>query len=138
MKQIIKHQFGKRKVVVIDTVSYLDETNNGNVVVAGSHCGSSAARYVIENFNLNGIILNDAGKGKEDAGIAGLEIYERAKVPAAAIDNFTARIGDGLDCYEYGIISAINKKAEQCGIKPGIAAKKAAQLMINGVVIEDK
>lgn len=127
-----KSESRDRKIVVMDSLSYLDETNNGDVVVAGSHCGASAAEYVTENFRLCGVILNDAGKGKEDAGIAGLDVYERAGVPAAAMDAFTARIGDGLDGYESGRISAMNKKAESYGVKRGMPAKEAAILMFNG------
>lgn len=137
MKQTVKHVVGSKKIVIMDTVSYLDESNNGDVVIAGSHCGASAAEYVIKNSKLAGIILNDAGKGKENAGIAGLEVYEKAGMPAAAVDALTARIGDGLDTYESGVISALNNKAEKCGAKIGMTAKETVDLISKEVAGND-
>lgn len=121
----------------MDTIAYMDKSNNGDVVVCGSHGSISAAEYVVERFKPCGIIHNDAGKGKENAGIAGLKIYETIGIPAAAVDAFTARIGDGLDCYEQGIISAINKSAGDCGVKIGMSAKDAALIVFNKRTAKD-
>ncbi|MBI5187576.1 MAG: hypothetical protein HZA07_00665 [Nitrospirae bacterium] len=123
--------FKMSSIVIVDSISCLNESNNGDVVVCGSHGGISAAEYVVNRFRLNGIIVNDAGKGKGSAGIAGLQVYERIGIPAAAVDTFTAMIGNGLDNYECGIISAVNKPAEDCGVKIGMSAKDATLIMFN-------
>lgn len=118
-------------IVVMDSVAYMNESQKGNVIVCGSHGGESAARQVLR-FNPSGVIFNDAGKGKEDAGISGLKLCDEAGIPAAAIDTFSARIGDGMDTYESGIVSAVNDEAVKCGISVGMAAKGAALKMLRG------
>ncbi|MBI3585397.1 MAG: hypothetical protein HY096_15780 [Nitrospinae bacterium] len=124
-------------IVIVDSISCLNESNNGDVVVCGSHGSISAAEYVVNRFRLNGIIVNDAGKGKENAGIAGLQVYERIGIPAAAVDTFTAMIGNGLDNYECGIISAVNNLAGDCGVRVGMSAKDAALMMFNRETIKN-
>ena len=50
-------------------------------------------------------IFNDAGVGRDDAGIAGLDYLEALGIPAAAVGNDTARIGDGSDMMARGVIT---------------------------------
>jgi len=113
------------KIVMMDSAAHMDKNQNGNVIICGSHSGESAAKHMLK-FSPVATIFNDAGKGKENAGIKGLELFEKAGIPAATVDTFSARIGDGTDTYESGIISAVNDLAIKCGVKEGMTAKEAA------------
>ncbi len=116
-------------VVVMDSVAYMDYTQQGNIIVCGSHGGESAARQLLK-FNPGGAMFNDAGKGKDNAGISGLALFNEAGLPAATVDAFSARIGEGMDTYESGVISAMNKEAALCGITVGMSANEAAGRML--------
>ena len=121
-------------VVIMDSVAYMDETQKGNIIVCGSHGGESAARQLLR-FHPGGAIFNDAGKGKDNAGIRGLLLFNEAGIPAAVVDAFSARIGEGMDTYESGVISVVNDEAERHGIKVGMAAKDAALKMLSEPLI---
>lgn len=116
-------------IVVMDSIAYINEQNEGDIIVCGSHGGKSAAEHAAR-FKPKGVIFNDAGRGKNDAGIGGLEILNREGIMAAAVDTMSSRIGEGLDSYNSGVISAANEKAKQVGIETGISAKEAALKML--------
>lgn len=124
----------KHSIVTMDSAVYMNDSQKGNIVLCGSHGGESAARYMLK-FSPGAAIFNDGGKGKENAGIKGLDFFEKAGIPAATVDNFSARIGDGTDTYESGIISVVNNSATQFGIKTGMTAKEAA-LIIKQKLVE--
>lgn len=112
-------------IVTMDSAVYMDDSQSGNIIICGSHGGESAASHMLK-FLPSAAIFNDAGKGKENAGIKGLELFNQAKIPAATVDTFSARIGDGTDTYESGIISAVNDIAIKFGVNVGMTAKEAA------------
>ena len=86
------------RIVLMDSISYISQDNIGDVIICGSHGGKPAAEHAVK-FKPKGVIFNDAGKGKEDAGISGLNSLDRAGIMGAAVDTFSARIGEGLDSY---------------------------------------
>ena len=128
-KQTIVWQSPKGRIVVVDTISYLDEGNEGDIVVGGSHCAKLAAKYACD-FKVRGVILNDAGKGKDNAGIVGLEVLEEHGVPGATVSCMSAYIGNGMSTYEDGEISVVNEQAMKSGISIGMSAKEAAKKML--------
>jgi hypothetical protein len=117
------------RIVIMDSISPITDKNEGDIIVCGSHGGKSAAGHAVK-FKPKGIIFNDAGKGKEDAGIGGLEILEKEGIIGVTVDAFSARIGDGKDSYDSGIVSAVNERARQAGIKIGMSARDAALRML--------
>ena len=120
------------RIVLADTISYLNESHRGCLVVGGSHCAHTTYDWV-KNLGLKGIFLNDAGKGKDNQGISGLPVYDRAGIPAAAIDCMTAMIGDARDAWETGLVSAANKLAAGLGVDEGMAVQKAAMKILKGM-----
>jgi len=116
-------------IILIDSVAHADISHKESIIVCGSHGGESAARYLFQ-FSPGGAIFNDAGKGKDDAGISGLKLLQSYLVPAATVDTFSAVIGDSKDTYESGRISAVNDEASKCGIVIGMHAKEAANKML--------
>jgi hypothetical protein len=109
---------GSRQVVLMDSIAYADADNIGQIVVAGSHGGSSSARYAIDN-PLEMCFLNDAGVGKDNAGIASLAMFDELGRAGATYDSNSARIGDAVDAWECGVVSHVNRTAAGLGFKTG-------------------
>lgn len=136
-EQKIVRQSGKFRLIIVDTTSNVHEGNDTDVIVTGSHCGINSGEY-LASLHIKGTIGNDAGMGKENAGIAGLEILQEHGVPAAAVSCMSARIGDGMSTYEQGKISAANEAARQLGIVVGMTAKEAAHKMFESLIQKAK
>lgn len=117
------------RIVLADTISYLNESHRGCVAVSGSHCAHTTYDWV-KDLGVKGIFLNDAGKGKDNQGISGLPVYDRAGIPAAAIDCMSAMIGDAQDAWETGLISAANKLAATLGAYEGMTVHEAAKRVL--------
>jgi hypothetical protein len=117
-----------RRIIVRDSVTLLDDQATGAVVVSGSHGGIVAAQFAAA-AGVDGVLFNDAGIGKERAGIAGLQFVEQYGVAAATVDYRSARIGDGENCRAYGVISFANRWALDAGVLVGSPAAQAAGLM---------
>ena len=102
------------------------------MIICGSHGGYSAAVLALQG-NIKGVIFNDAGGGKERAGVDGLDILNRYGVPAVAVDAFTARIGIACETAK-GIVSYANALAQNVGVRIGNVAEIAAQVMASATV----
>lgn len=100
----------------------------GKVLVAGSHGGIIAA-YLGAKAGAHALVLNDAGLGKDRAGIAGLLYLEEIGMAAAAVDCMSARIGNGADMLTRGVISHANAFAAVCGVAAGQSCREAAERM---------
>ncbi len=120
---------GSSRIIIVETTSDVDEGNSNDIIITGSHQALNSCEYLLQN-KVKGAIGNDAGKGKQDAGIAGLRLLDEHGIPAAAVDTMTARIGDGDSTYEQGKVSAVNEAARKLGVTPGISAKEAADKML--------
>src|SRR5437870_13790806 len=99
-------------IVVADSITRVGETEApGAVVVNASHGGIYAA-YLAAKLGAAAAIFNDAGIGRDRAGISGLAYLQELGMPAATIGHATARIGDGADMLARGIITHANALAE--------------------------
>ena len=112
-------------ILLVDSVNYLDSAAQGNVVIASSHGGTYAA-YKAAVSGARAVILNDAGVGREDAGIACLDYCERIGMAAAVVSHTSARIGEVADMLRRGIISHANRIAKTVNCTPGTACAHAA------------
>ena len=101
----------------LETGKYAKQAD-GAVVVGGSH-GAVYAAYLSAKAGVRAAIHNDAGIGRDDAGISGLAWAEAHGMAMAATLSGSARIGDGQDMLVRGIISRANPLAAACGVKPG-------------------
>jgi uncharacterized protein YunC (DUF1805 family) len=113
-------------VVILDSLGDLQPSNTNPILVCGSHCGGNRdlAEHV-KNCHVKAVFLNNAGIGKNQAGIRGLSHYEAENVLACAVDNDSAEIGIGYDTYESGIISHITTQTNSIGIQVGDSVKEA-------------
>lgn len=113
------------EIVTADSVTQLGDVA-GRVLVCGSHGGVIAA-CLGAKAGAHALILNDAGLGKDRAGIAGLFYLEAIGMAAATVDCHSARIGDGADMLARGVISHGNAHAALCGVVAGQACREGAE-----------
>lgn len=111
-------------VVLIDSVTEVTPAHAGKVVVTGSHGGSSAGRFALA-VPARLYAFNDAGVGKDDAGIAALAMLDAAGQAAVAVSHGSARIGDAMDTWNSGVISRVNGTAGALGYRAGQALRSA-------------
>lgn len=111
-------QAGRWRVVLVDSITQIEPADAGSIAVSGSHGGTSSADFAAE-VPLALVVFNDAGVGKDEAGIAGLIQLERQGRAAVAISHLSARIGDAADAWENGVISRINAGAARLGLRAG-------------------
>ncbi|MEM8551887.1 MAG: hypothetical protein AAGF45_05855, partial [Pseudomonadota bacterium] len=100
----------------------------GRVVVCGSHGGRYAGLAACA-AGVKAILLNDAGRGLDDAGTEGIAICADNGMAAATLDHDSCRIGNAEDGYARGIVSKANRLAAALGVAPGTTAKEAAKLL---------
>jgi hypothetical protein len=126
----------KRPIIVAPSVTRLPAAGHGGVLVTGSHGGRLPA-YLASVSGAVAVIFNDAGGGLDGAGIAGLKWLDTIGMPAAAVSYASARIGDGHDSVERGIISAFNETAAKLKIKQGIRAKECIKRFVRASISID-
>jgi hypothetical protein len=127
----IVYEEAGRQIALMDSISYIAAEDAGRVIVSGSHGGTAAARYALEQ-PLTGVIFNDAGVGKDRAGIIALDMLADAGVPACAVAHTSARIGEADDTWEHGVVSYVNHKAADLGVIAGMPARGAAHAFLRG------
>jgi hypothetical protein len=115
---------GGRRVVLLDSITWLAEDDAGHIVVSGSHGGRSAGEYAVR-WPLALCCLNDAGVGKDRAGIVALDMLESRGTPAVAYGHVSAHIGDARDAWENGVVTHVNAQARALGFAPGQALRDA-------------
>lgn len=117
------------QVMTATTITKLDDRHVGQVLICGSH-GGIYAGYCAALGKLRAVILNDAGGGLDDAGFASLSYLDRIDMAAATVGHMSARIGDGADMAERGVISHVNATAFALGCRAGQPAMACAELML--------
>jgi hypothetical protein len=120
-------------MIVRDSVTELDASAHGAVVLAASHGGRYAA-WCAARAGVAAVILSDAGGGRNGAGVAGLTLLAALGVPAAAIDIWSARIGDGADCLARGRLSTVNQPAEALGLRVGTPVAAALGMLASATL----
>ena len=113
-------------IVVADSVTALPAHARGAVLVSGSHGGLVAARYA-SSAGVRAAIFNDAGRGKDDAGIAGIVALDGVGMAAAAVAHTSARIADATDTLARGVVSFANARAAAAGVTAGMRCDAAAE-----------
>jgi hypothetical protein len=115
-------------ILTVASCSNIGEDHRGRVVVAGSYGGYFNA-YNASRFLVRGLVMSDAGVGKNDAGIRGLPYLDGIHLAAATADAATCHIGDGEHILEHGIVSHVNQTARRLGCAPGQTVRDCAALM---------
>lgn len=114
-----------RRILITDTITILTPEDRGAIVVSGSHGGISSAQFAIGR-GLAAVFYNDAGIGRDKAGIAGLAHLDGLRVAAMTFGHDTAEIGDGEDSWATGIVTAANEVAQRAGARIGVSVRDVA------------
>ena len=122
---------GSRKVMAMDTISSITPDDAGCIVISGSHGGLSSAEYAARE-PLAMVFFNDAGVGKDNAGIAGLEYLQQRGIAAGVYAHDSAMIGNAFDAWENGVISGLNDLARKAGYMDGTPLHDSIRSVIGG------
>jgi hypothetical protein len=106
----------------------------GKVLISGSYGGEYNA-YHAGKWGIRGVVLNDAGVGKNQAGIRGLEYLDRVELAGATAGADTCHIGDGDHMLEHGRVSFVNRSAGRFGCKVGDSVRRCAELMRDAPIV---
>ena len=124
MRSTLAAIVGVRRVLLLDSITWLAEDDAGHIVVSGSHGGRSAGDYATR-WPLALCCLNDAGVGKDRAGIVALDMLESRGTPAVAYGHMSARIARVADAWQNGIVTHANAQALALGFEPGQLLQEA-------------
>lgn len=105
-----------------DSISYINDSDENKFIISGSHGGMPSVKYAVEN-NVFGAVFNNAGIGKNSAGISGLPYLDENNILGIAVDATSAEIGNAKDTYENGEISNYNNLASEYGAQKGMRLK---------------
>lgn len=117
------------RVIVIDSITQLAAGDEGAIVVSGSHGGTSSGTFALER-PLMLVFFNDAGVGKDNAGIAALAMLQTRGRAGAAIAHDSARIGDALDAWQHGRVSHANAAAAALGVRVGASVQAVCERLL--------
>ncbi len=115
-------------ILTVASCSHIGEPHRGRVVVSGSYGGYYNA-FNAARFGVRGLVMSDAGGGRDDAGIRGLPYLDEIGLAAATADASTCHIGDGDHMLAHGVVSRVNQSAGKLGCKPGQSVAACAALM---------
>jgi len=118
-----------KEIVLADTATKLGPAARDGVIVTGSHGGRYAA-YLTLKAGPRAVIHNDAGVGKDEAGIAVIGMAQALGVAAATLSHASCRIGDATDMMARGIVSHANAPALALAVSAGMAGREAALRLI--------
>ncbi|MEY4712436.1 MAG: hypothetical protein RIS88_1886 [Pseudomonadota bacterium] len=106
------------RVLIMDSITKVTPEDEGAIVVSASHGGASSGEFALE-VPLGAAFFNDAGVGKDEAGIAALAMLQARGVAGGTVSHLSARIGDSQDTWDHGVVSHVNAQARALGILPG-------------------
>jgi len=104
--------------LLVDSITEAIGRGTGRIVVSGSHGGVSAGRFALQ-ARVRLAVFNDAGVGRDRAGIAGLDLLQGQGIAACTVSHDSARIGESASTFEDGVISHVNAAAAAMGAAPG-------------------
>jgi hypothetical protein len=111
-------RLGSVEIVLLDDVAMLRSEDTGRIVITGAHGGVPSALHALP-VHASLYVFNDAGIGKDGAGLSALRLLNDAGTPALAVRHDSARIGEAEDALANGIIAQCNRAAHALGLRPG-------------------
>lgn len=112
---------------VVDSITELvPGPDAGCVAVSGSHGGISSAQYAWAARPLLAV-FNDAGVGKDRAGLAALGFLQGHGIAACTVAHDSARIGEARSTLADGRISHANALAQALGAAPGGSCRELVE-----------
>ena len=105
--------------LLFDSITEAVGRGGGRIVVSGSHGGVSSGRFALQAAPRLAV-FNDAGVGKDNAGIAALAMLQAAGIAACTVAHNSARIGQAHSTLDDGVISFVNDSAAAIGLRAGM------------------
>ena len=130
LKKVVENGKGGQ-VIIMDSITKVSPEDRGAVVVSASHGGASSGEFALE-VPLKAVFFNDAGVGKENAGIVALDMLQARGVAAGTVAHTSARIGDSQDMWDNGVISHVNAAAHNLGVRSGAKLRDALVALVSG------
>jgi len=127
-KEVTKGSAGR--VIIMDSITKVEPEDEGSVVLCASHGGTSSGEFALE-VPLKAVIFNDAGVGKDNAGIAALDMLQKRGVAAATVAHTSGRIGDSMDMWENGVLSHVNAVGRAAGLEPGARVRSVLTHLVS-------
>jgi hypothetical protein len=115
---------------IVDSITELSAQDAGCVAVSGSHGGISSARYALAARPLLSV-FNDAGVGRDAAGIAALDFLQQHGLAACTVAYTSACIGQARSSYADGLVSYVNSLASALGLRPGERLQAQLQILLS-------
>jgi len=128
-RRVIEDGPDGRQIICTDSIVFGLPEDVRNVIVSAGHNGMSSSDYLAA-INPFGYICSDGGGGRDDSGRAALPLAANMGIAGATVDARRARMGDAMSTWEDGILSGVNRLAEEAGARIGMPAKVAARLLI--------
>ena len=122
---------GSTKVVIMDSITKVEPQDQGAIVICASHGSASSGEFALE-VPLHLVFFNDAGVGKDAAGIAALAMLQKRGVAGGAVAHTSACIGDAQDMWDCGVISHLNDAARGLGLAVGLPLREALLRLARG------
>jgi hypothetical protein len=129
---MVKHEVAQGpggRVLIMGSITQVCAEDTGTWVVSASHGGVSSGEFALE-VPLQGAFFNDAGVGKDGAGIAALDMLQARGVAGATVSHLSARIGDCQDTWDHGVVSHANAVARELGIVPGQSLRECLRSVL--------
>ena len=112
------------QVWALDSASLVLPEHRTTIVVTGSHGGLLGGNpETAVKYDVLGALFNDAGIGKDEAGVSRLPALDTRGIAAATVAATSARIGDARSTYADGVVSRLNRRAAALGLREGISAQ---------------
>jgi hypothetical protein len=127
LRKTVTHESG-HPVILVDSITKIEPGDVGAIIVSASHGGASSGEFALA-VALTAALFNDAGIGKDQAGVAGLAMLDTRGVPSCAVSHESGRIGDAADMWEHGIISRVNDAAAKKGARTGMTVQEAVRTL---------
>jgi len=127
-QEVMKGRGGR--VILMDSITKVTRDDEGAIVLCASHGGTSSGEFALE-VPLKAVIFNDAGVGKDNAGIAALDMLQKRGVAAATVAHTSGRIGDSMDMWENGVLSHVNSVGRTAGLAVGAKVKPTLSELVS-------
>lgn len=129
LKKVVADGRGGR-IVIMDSITKVTREDSGSIAVSASHGGASSGEFALDLAPLKMAVFNDAGVGKDGAGIAALDMLQARGVAGATVSHTSARIGDSQDTWDHGVVSHANAIARDLGVVPGARLREALRRLV--------
>jgi hypothetical protein len=103
---------------LVDSITELGPHDMGCIAISGSHGGISSAQYALAARPMLSI-FNDAGVGKDQAGLTALDFLQGHSLAACTVSHNSACIGHAKSTLHDGVVNHCNLLARELGIDAG-------------------